>query len=283
MRALGFAIVGATVLFTAESGRFEPPSGPAVEAHAALVAGLGQAEKSATSVDQQISDLTAAVSRAVKLLEPYSPAYDQLQALLPEAANDLNSQRYEELKKTVASVARELAFVPKYEASLPAGFPTYTPVGVIEVKKYPEYRMASGDGFWTLFQHIQQNQIEMTAPVQMNFASGDQGEIKQSKMSFLYGRPEIGSPGVHGKVDVVDADEHWVVSLGMRGSRSKESLIDARERLQQWIRNNQNYEASGTMRVMGYNSPAVPRANQFFEVQIPLKKITEAASTSDAS
>ena len=57
-------------------------------------------------------------------------------------------------------------FQPIKEAEMPKGFPTYTPVGKIEIKKYPAYRKASASGpaeFWTLFQHIKQNNVTMTA------------------------------------------------------------------------------------------------------------------------
>ena len=58
------------------------------------------------------------------------------------------------------------------EAPLPDGFPTYTPVGEIEVKRYPAYRKAETTGgvaFWTLFQHIKTAGISMTAPVEMTY------------------------------------------------------------------------------------------------------------------
>ena len=57
-------------------------------------------------------------------------------------------------------------FQPIKEAEMPKGFPTYTPVGQIEIKEYPAYRKASASGpaeFWTLFQHINQNNVTMTA------------------------------------------------------------------------------------------------------------------------
>ena len=54
------------------------------------------------------------------------------------------------------SVTQSDGFKPVVEAPLPDGFPTYTPVGKIEVKQYPAYRKETSGrvAFWTLFEHI---------------------------------------------------------------------------------------------------------------------------------
>jgi hypothetical protein len=59
-----------------------------------------------------------------------------------------------------------LTFKPKVEAPVPAGFPAPSPVGVVEIKKLPVYRMAKvansglgGDNFFTLFNIPICNQI----------------------------------------------------------------------------------------------------------------------------
>ena len=73
-----------------------------------------------------------------------------------------------------ATSAADDEFQPIVEAPMPAGFPEYTPVGQIEVKPYPTYRMAKADGgssFWTLFSHIKKNKIAMTAPVKQEVSS----------------------------------------------------------------------------------------------------------------
>ena len=49
-------------------------------------------------------------------------------------------------------------------------------------------------------------------------------------------------------------------------------MRQAERRLSDWLaQNEQRYERTGPVRVMGYNSPFVPRTRQFFEVQIPIK------------
>ena len=69
---------------------------------------------------------------------------------------------------------KDADFKPIKEAELPKGFPTYTPVGTIEVKQYPAARLvqakSGGDsGFWRLFMHIKSHDVAMTAPVQMEY------------------------------------------------------------------------------------------------------------------
>ena len=63
-------------------------------------------------------------------------------------------------------------FKPIVEAEMPSGFPQVTPVREIQIKRYPAYRKAVADAradraFWTLFSHIKQNDVAMTAPVEM--------------------------------------------------------------------------------------------------------------------
>ncbi len=63
-----------------------------------------------------------------------------------------------------------------------------------------------------------------------------------------------------------------VVSLGCRGVRTEAAIAEAREKLIGWLQEQQGkYVVSGPLRVMGYNSPFVPRDKNFFEVQIPIK------------
>jgi hypothetical protein len=172
-------------------------------------------------------------------------------------------------------------FKPIVEADLPEGFPTYTPVGQIEVKKYPAYRKAETSGrvaFWSLFNHIKENQIAMTAPVEMTLRSEEANRLSEQSMAFLYGNPAMGTPGRHGTISVSDMPDMTVVSIGVRGTRTGEAVNEAHERLQRWLKENRDqYITAGPVRVMGYNSPFVPRDRQFFEIQIPIKEIGTAA------
>ena len=120
--------------------------------------------------------------------------------------------------------------------------------------------------------------IEMTAPVQMELVKKTDEELSQASMAFLYGSPQLGEPGDAGSVRVVDADPMKVVSLGIRGSRRKQFVTDAVRRLNRWLQATPKYQAAGGFRVMGYNSPFVPRGKQFFEVQLPVRESSIEAS-----
>lgn len=169
-------------------------------------------------------------------------------------------------------------FKPIKEAEMPKGFPGYTPVSQIEVKQYPAYRKASASGmgeFWKLFRHIKQNDVQMTAPVEMDYGDPHAAKSRERSMSFLYERPDQGSTGKQGSVEVVDVPAMTVVSIGCRGERTTAAIAEARAKLVKWLGEKKgDYVPAGPMRVMGYNSPFVPRDKNFFEVQIPVKPAT---------
>lgn len=170
-------------------------------------------------------------------------------------------------------------------AEMPSGFPTYTPVGQIEIKKYPAYRKALMRGpasFWTLFQHIKRNNVTMTAPVEMDYGDPLAPEKNERSMSFLYERADQGSPGRQGSVEVVDVPAMTVVSIGCRGARTESAIAEAREKLMAWLNQRKGeYVVAGPLRVMGYNSPFVPRDKSFFEVQIPIPDGTGSRTIAD--
>ena len=175
-----------------------------------------------------------------------------------------------------------LTFKPRVEAPVPAGFPAPTPVGVVEIKKLPVYRMAKvansgmgGNNFFTLFNHIKKNNIEMTAPVEMTMAEKN-GKYTESSMAFLYQETTLGKVGPQGNIAVLDTTECTVVSVGMRGSPSSENIESARRWLLEKIKTTpQAYEIAGELKVMGYNSPFMPEKLRYYEVQLPLKLPTK--------
>ena len=175
-----------------------------------------------------------------------------------------------------------LTFKPRVEAPVPAGFPAPTPVGVVEIKKLPVYRMAKvansgmgGNNFFTLFNHIKKNNIEMTAPVEMTMSEKN-GKYTESSMAFLYQETTLGKVGPQGNVAVLDTTECTVVSVGMRGSPSSENIESARRWLLEKIKTTpQAYEIAGELKVMGYNSPFMPEKLRYYEVQLPLKLPTK--------
>ena len=183
--------------------------------------------------------------------------------------------------------ADDTAFKPIVEAKMPKGFPQYTSVRDVQIKRYPAYRKAEADpnagrAFWTLFSHIKKNDIAMTAPVEMSYTDGQRPS--EGSMAFLYGRPDQGQAGREGIVEVIDVPPMVVVSTGVRGPRTTESVSEARDRLKTWLdTNKERYVADGQMRVMAYNSPFVPRNRNYFEVEIPIRPLDASDSSQDTN
>ena len=181
------------------------------------------------------------------------------------------------------SALRDLAFAPTMEAPLPKGFPWPVPAGEIRVQEYPGYRKvvtgmrgnAQDGAFFKLFGHISSNDIAMTAPVEMTM--GEEGMVD---MAFLYGNPEIGEAGAAGRVEVADIESMTVVSIGIRGTTRNSLSTGAMGALEAWMaRNADTWEQAGNARLMGYNGPMTPRAKQYCEVQIPIRRKAAAPSS----
>ena len=118
----------------------------------------------------------------------------------------------------------------------------------------------------------------MTTPVQMDYSFSNSGRLKQKNMAFFYGSTTTGKIGSDGRVEVVEMEPETVVATGVRGRRSEEVIRDRISRLQRWLEEHKDYEAAGSIRLMGYNSPFVPGAKQFYEVQIPIRKVSLTTS-----
>ena len=134
--------------------------------------------------------------------------------------------------------AGDKKFRPTVEADMPEDFPSYTPVGKVRIKEYPAYRKAEADAsrgraFWTLFSHIKLNGVAMTAPVEMTYA--DRQASQEGTMAFLYGKADMGRVGPQGNVEVVDVPAMVVVSTGVRGARTEESVAKAQARVDAWL------------------------------------------------
>ena len=251
-----------------------------------------EAEKLRIAIDEanklkdpkQRLDLLKAASEKV-----IASCKDNLMArdILVKATKDISkiediAKQADILRTGLLEVLVILTFKPRVEAPVPAGFPAPTPVGVVEIKKLPVYRMAKvansgmgGNNFFTLFNHIKKNNIEMTAPVEMTMTEKN-GKYTESSMAFLYQETTLGKVGPQGNIAVLDTTECTVVSVGMRGSPSSENIESARRWLLEKIKNApEAYEIAGELKVMGYNSPFMPEKLRYYEVQLPLKLPTK--------
>ncbi len=204
------------------------------------------------------------------------------------------------------------------EAELPAGFPMPGPPSEVIRKAYPAYRAASATGsgaFWKLFGHIQREGIAMTTPVEMtparepepatdtdtNTASGTLDDADATddpglpvsrdamRMAFLYADPELGDVGPDGVDAAVEIEDHAaveVLSFGFFGNPNPERLNEAQDRIMAALSDEPALVADGDWRLLGYNSPGVPAARRYHEVQRPVRAIEEspvgAAEEADA-
>ena len=251
-----------------------------------------EAEKLRIAIDEankikdpkQRLDLLKAASEKV-----ITSCKDNLMArdILVKATKDISkiediAKQADILRTGLLEVLVILTFKPRVEAPVPTGFPAPTPVGVVEIKKLPVYRMAKvansglgGNNFFTLFNHIKKNNIEMTAPVEMTMTEKN-GKYTESSMAFLYQETTLGKVGPQGNVAVLDTKECMVASIGMRGSPSSENIESARRWLLEKIKTTpEAYEIAGELKVMGYNSPFMPEKLRYYEVQLPLKLPTK--------
>jgi hypothetical protein len=187
------------------------------------------------------------------------------------------------LRLAVGDLLDDLAFTPVKEADLPQGFPGFAAVDEVELRDYPAYRMVrttmrggAMGAFWPLFRHIESHGIAMTTPVQMDWtAPGNDERQRAQTMAFLYGSKDLGATGVDGKVEVVDVPAVTVLSIGARGSDSTQAVAHLQQRLEQWLAGQSTWVRAGALRTMGYNSPSVFGDRRYFEVQLPVRRVSK--------
>lgn len=255
----------------------------AVEATARATARTSAAELLVASLESSAGPeaLRNAARDAAELLSGTAMA----ERLLSVAAAD----PADEIERAMESIADDLAFEPLEEAPVPQGWPSYAPVGEVVLKPYPAYRVAraamrrSGmsSSFMTLFRHIQQEDIAMTAPVEMSYA--DSSTARGSGMGFLYRYEEMGEAGSDGDVDVVDVPASLAISIGSRGRSTSGRVEQLADVLEEWLEERaDSFEVVGALRVMAYNGPSVFGDRAFFEVEIPVR-LVESSSPADVA
>ncbi len=184
-------------------------------------------------------------------------------------------------------------------APMPKGFPEPTKPDTIEIKKYPSYRSAratedavsqrSGNMlFFALFRHIQDRGVEMTSPVINTYLNPelavDPKATGEMSMEFLYERLDQGEAGQGvGKVQVVDNPPVTVVALGVQGRMSSEIMIDGVKELRAWLNDHKDeWVEAGAPRQLGYHGPMTPMDRRLWEVQLPVRPVSEEGSADPA-
>ena len=177
------------------------------------------------------------------------------------------------------------------ESPLPAGYPEPTPPGAIDIKRYPTVRRAeyvSGGnagvgmnmGFFPLFNHIKDNDIAMTSPVEMDYRDMfEPGSGKQAPkdsmswtMSFLYRTKDLAPTGKDGKVVITDRPETTVLSIGMNGPYGTGVVEKGLQKLNAWLAEHPEWEVVGDPRAFHYNGPYISNRVKWSEVQLPVRR-----------
>lgn len=270
------------------SGQISPSSvGGAADrqAVAEMIDGVLKQSAQKTDIAEQITDLQGASNQILRHCPKNVVVVRMMKNAVSQAAESKDQrQALALLRAGLREIKATLEFKPLIEAPLPEGFPEPTPVGEFQIKQYPAYRLArtrmsgvESGAFWTLFSHIKKKDIAMTAPVEMAYGETVKKELQPKTMAFLYRSTAQGQAGTEQDVEVVDVPAMTALSLGVRGEATKARLVQAKTHLDAWLAEHTGeYEASGPLRVMGYNSPFVAANRRFTEVEIPLRRILPA-------
>jgi hypothetical protein len=218
--------------------------------------------------------------------------------ILSQALKEVESVPPEKQSEILATALKQAdkarRFSPTLEALLPERWPKPSLPGLIRVKSYPQARAAWVQGsagnnrqFMTLFRHIQDRHIAMTAPVVMGYPAEvgrDPAAAKApNSMAFLYRSTTQDAAGQFGPVLVGDESAVQVVSVGLKGSYAERNFQAAIVDLQGWLKTHQEWEASGPPRVLAYNSPFLPFWMKYSEVQIPVRAAASPARQAPVS
>lgn len=151
-----------------------------------------------------------------------------------------------------------------------------TPEGEIQVRTLPAARWIttetdgsyfdnSGNLFGRLFNFIRMNNISMTVPVE--------GDLSRAQMRFYISKEVDKVYADTDNVRVVDVPERTVVSLSARGSYSENNVIAARKKLEDWLRQQTDWQADGPAYVVFWNGPMTLWFLKHFEIHIPLQPV----------
>ena len=259
--------------------RADPPATAVAVTVALINKALADAKPQATG--DRLATLQAAAKAVMEARPNNLLISTKLQTILDQPETNVNKQ-VKSLQTALSESAAILNFRIKKESDVPKGFPEPCALGEIQLKHYPSYRLARAsskkdNAFFTLFNHIKSNNIEMTAPVEMRYDESNQ-KYQQIDMAFLYGAPDWGKLGDAGKgVIVEDIPAMSTVAIGLTGDFDPNASAYI-ETLESWLAQNaSDYERDGKVRVLGYNSPFVWKSQRFFEIEIPVRKRARTA------
>jgi hypothetical protein len=220
---------------------------------------------------------------------PDSDAAIILIQALAEADQAVPEQQASILSRALKQADEARKFKISEEAPLPEDWPKPSLPGLIRIKTYPAVRSAwvrapgkENHQFMTLFRHIKNRQISMTAPVVMEYtpeAAQDAAKMDEVKaMAFLYRNPDQDQTGQFESVQVENEEMIKVASIGIQGMATTGAFRKALGQLRGWLDVHPEWQASGPPRVLGYNSPFMWFWKRYSEVQIPVKPAEKKTS-----
>ena len=131
--------------------------------------------------------------------------------------------------------------------------------------------------FRVLFNHIKDNDIAMTAPVDMSFTDpGEQAAGRgMTRMALLYRKTSLGDPGDDGRVVVRDAEPTVFASTGVRGPYNRKNYEKGLDLVTSWLTSptQREWAAAGAPRYLGYNGPFTLWFMRYGEVQVPVRRL----------
>jgi len=150
-----------------------------------------------------------------------------------------------------------------------------TPVGEIKIVELPErialeaksngsYFKSDNGLFRKLFRFISDNDVAMTTPVE--------ADIDPGKMRFFVGAKDQGKNISSSEdVEVRKIAPQKVLAIGVRGSYSKKKFMDNKQKLDQWLAEDNKYEVAGDAYAVYWDGPFVLGFFKRSEVHIPIK------------
>ncbi|XAM00045.1 heme-binding protein [Phycisphaeraceae bacterium D3-23] len=199
--------------------------------------------------------------------------------LLVNATASAEDEPAPDLAQDTAEAGQAPDFEIIMESPQPEGWPEPGPAFEIAVKHYPAYRAAvkeGGNGFWPLFRHISDRDIPMTAPVEMEMEV-DKGRYRMTSMAFLYQSLDVGETGeVENGVEVIDYPALSVVSFGSNGNYNQDTIDEILDEIDAYLDTvSEDWQPTGQMRVMGYNSPMIRADRRYYEVQVVIEAVED--------
>jgi len=194
-----------------------------------------------------------------------------------------NSEDEKDAKQSADDVEWPESFVR--ESSLPEGFPPPSPIGEVVEKTYPPARTYWAKGtlntaFWKCFLHLKEHKHEMTTPVVWDYRHRKEPAPKLlerftdpvlvDRLHFVLEKPTMDELGEDGPVTVDDMPKMTVLSVAYQGELTAEAVRECEAKLQAELERRDDLEAAGDGRILGYNSPMLPEAKRYWEVQIPV-------------